>query len=107
MFTTYFGMMVHLESGCNGVDIYHLNHTAAECYQWRHYMDSDSRDLILEQDYVAHLYPFNCPECVRSFSKLSALFMYVWSYACDQEEDEGAIGKLKHFLWLRHEVEYY
>ncbi|KAF2279961.1 uncharacterized protein EI97DRAFT_369153, partial [Westerdykella ornata] len=104
-FTTYGGMMIHLESGAceSGIDIIDLNQAAAACYQWKKYLFKEYR--IYQQtrnefaggfDIKAH--PYFCPTCDTTFPKLSSLFQHVESPACDQRLNQGGIAKLKRFL---------
>src|SRR5437773_3307536 len=84
-FTTYAGMVIHLESGAceSGIDISDINESAARCYQWRHYLDEDYRDDMLGCRYWdPDVCPFRCPTCKTVFSKLSGLFQHIGSQAC-------------------------
>src|ERR1051326_2378700 len=93
-FSTYPSMIHHLESGmCDseleGAD---LNKSAAECYQWREFMEMEYRDGMLESQHTQEevdgtAYPFKCPTCDNLFSKLSGLFQHVETRACDQRLD--------------------
>lgn len=110
MFTTYAGMIIHLESGtCDcGIDRIDLNESAAMCYQWRHFLDREYRDEMLEGrniylKYSDTIYPFKCPTCETIFSKLSGLFQHISSQTCEQRLSDGAIGKLVKWLKRRHE----
>ncbi len=102
-------MIIHLESGScdSGFDIVDLNESAAECYQWRQYIDEEYRDDMLnccdlEYEYGETVYPFKCPTCNTIFSKLSGLFQHVASQACEQSLKSGAIAKLVKWLENRH-----
>lgn len=104
-FTTYAGMIIHLESGTcgSGIDILDLNESAAMCYQWRHYIDEEYRDYMLERRNLdLEAYSFRCPTCETVFSKLSGLFQHIGSRACGQRLREGAVGKLVRWLENRH-----
>ena|SRR5437762_12493355 len=108
-FTTYAGMIIHLESGTcdSGVDILDLNESAAMCYQWRHYVDEEYRDDMLggcdlPTEYDDTVYPFKCPTCETVFSKLSGLFQHIGSQSCEQRLTEGAVRKLVRWLKVRH-----
>ncbi|KAF2022484.1 hypothetical protein EK21DRAFT_83284, partial [Setomelanomma holmii] len=92
-FTTYSGMILHLESGtCDSeIDIYDLNESAAMCYQWKAYLDGDEP-----------VFPFRCPECEVGFTKLSGLFQHVYSKACNQDLYAGKMAKLTNWLKKRH-----
>ena len=108
-FTTYHGMIIHLESGkCpSEIDMLSLNRSAALCFQWKAYLDEQYQGELrnrydLEAEYRDAVRPFYCPTCGKDFSKLSGLFQHVYSKACDQGLDEGAIGKLVGWLRSRH-----
>jgi len=108
-FTTYSGMVIHLETGnCDsGVDIIDINESAAMCYQWRSYLDEDYRDEMLQcvdlkEEYAGTVYPFECAQCEASFPKLSALFQHVESSSCEQDLDGKAMLKLMTWLKKRH-----
>lgn len=102
-------MIIHLESGnCRSqIDIIDLNESAAQCFQWKAYLDENFRDELLDRrdltaDYE-RVYPFHCPECDTNFTKLSGLFQHVCSKACEQGLYEGKIGKLVRWLEKKHE----
>ncbi|KAF1834726.1 hypothetical protein BDW02DRAFT_630228 [Decorospora gaudefroyi] len=108
-FTTYGGMIIHLESGaCSSqTDELELATAAARCYQWAKYFESknDREALIWGYDVLhdkrqqwGQVMFFRCPTCDHNFPKLSSLFMHVESPACNQQLDEGAIGKLQKYL---------
>ena len=108
-FTTYGGVILHLESGAceSGYDIIDINESAARCYLWRHFIKPEYHHYMLEcedpQDYYdSKIFPFICPTCEAVFPKLSSLFMHVASASCSQRMDTGVIGKLKHWLSTRH-----
>ena len=108
-FTTYPGMIIHLESGtcASEIDIIDLNESAAQCFQWKAYLDEEFRDGLLnrravQSDYDDTVYPFRCPECDTVFTKLSGLFQHVHSKACSQGLHDGKIGKLVRWLEVRH-----
>jgi hypothetical protein len=110
MFTTYSGMIIHLESGScdSGITNVDLNQSAAMCYQWRHCIHKEYCDEMLEErdlsrDYIYTIYPFKCPTCGSDFSKLSGLFQHIDSQACEQTLASGAIGKLVRWLERRHD----
>ncbi|EMD65832.1 hypothetical protein COCSADRAFT_86158, partial [Bipolaris sorokiniana ND90Pr] len=108
-FTTYSGMIIHLESGTctSGIDTLDLNESAAMCYQWKKFLDEEYRDDILscydfEEEYFSAVYLFRCPECDTTFSKLSGLFQHVSSGSCEQKLNGGPIAKLVKWLSNRH-----
>ncbi|KAF2113010.1 hypothetical protein BDV96DRAFT_579575 [Lophiotrema nucula] len=107
-FTTYGGMIIHLESGaCDSeLDFLDLNNSAAMCYQWTKFIDEDYRHEMLDcvdlRDEYNEPYPYKCPGCESSFPKLSSLFQHVESPACDQNLQAGAIKKLTNWLYRRH-----
>ena len=96
-------MIIHIESGTcpSGLDLYDLNESAALCFQWSKYIDSDLRNELLEGEYPSEE-PYKCPTCSRWFGKLSGLFQHVESPSCSQTLYDGAIEKLKRWLWNRH-----
>ncbi|OCK89144.1 uncharacterized protein K441DRAFT_296726 [Cenococcum geophilum 1.58] len=113
IFTTYAGMIIHLESGScdSGINILDLNESAALCYQWKHYIDEEYHDDMVEGydlylDYMGNyngsVYPFKCPTCGTGFAKLSGLFQHIGSQTCDQRLRNGAIGKLINWLERQH-----
>jgi predicted RNA-binding Zn-ribbon protein involved in translation (DUF1610 family) len=102
-------MILHAESGfCDsGIDIFDLNESAAECYQWRKYINDEYRDDLfnrcdLEYEYGETVYPFKCPACGNVFTRLSGLFQHVASKACQQSMDKGSISQLVKWLENRH-----
>lgn len=102
-------MIIHLESGtcASGIDILDLNKSAAMCYQWRKFLAEEYRnDMLsccdLEEEYYYKVYPFMCPECDTSFSKLSGLFQHAGSGSCEQRLNSGPIAKLVKWLSNRH-----
>jgi hypothetical protein len=102
-------MMIHLESGTceSGIDILDLNKSAAMCYQWRKFLDEEYRDDMLscddlKEEHYGTVYPFRCPECDATFSKLSGLFQHVCSKSCEQRLNGGPIAKLVKWLSNRH-----
>ena len=103
-------MIIHLESGtCSSeINIIDLNESAAMCYQWKACCDKDYRDELLHREDIqskySAAYPFRCPECSSSFSKLSGLFQHLYSKACDQGLVEGKIAKLIKWLEKRHSL---
>lgn len=96
-------MIIHLESGAceSGIDILDLNESAAMCFQWRHYLNEEYRSDMLDRQnwWDSGAWPFQCPTCEASFSKLSGLFQHINSQGCSQG---GAIGKLVKWLRNRH-----
>lgn len=109
MFTTYAGMIIHLESGAcdSGIDILDLNESAAECFQWQKYLDGEYREDMLNckdlaEEYRDTVYPFKCPTCEDVFSKLSGLFQHVNSTTCEQRLGKGSIAKLVKWLENKH-----
>lgn len=108
-FTTYPGMIIHLESGAckSGINIFDLNNSAAQCFQWKAYLDKEFRKGLLDRrdlrsDYDDTVYPFHCPACGTVFTKLSGLFQHVYSPACNQGLNEGKMGKLVRWLEVQH-----
>ncbi|KAF9729908.1 hypothetical protein PMIN04_010628 [Paraphaeosphaeria minitans] len=111
-FVTYPAMVLHLEAGTcpSGIDVIDLNESAAMCYQWEAYVDTDFRNELLNRDdlkleYSGLVYPFKCPGCDTGFTKLSGLFQHVYSKACNQGLYEGKMAKLVKWLKNRHEIE--
>jgi hypothetical protein len=110
-FTTYGGMILHLEVNIcpSQIDIVDLGCSAAKCFQWSKFVvDREIRQSLLENQFVYDqpgcpgLSVFKCPTCRVQFPKLSSLFMHVESPACAQGLGEGAIGKLRKWLSNRH-----
>lgn len=106
-------MIIHLESGScdSGINVLDLNESAALCYQWKHYIDEEYRDDMVEGydlylDYMGNyngsVYPFKCPTCGTGFAKLSGLFQHIGSQTCDQRLRNGVIGKLINWLERQH-----
>jgi hypothetical protein len=102
-------MIIHLESGtCESeIDIIDLNESAAQCFQWKAYLDEGFRDGLLDRrdlrsNYNDTVYPFHCPECGTVFTKLSGLFQHVYSKACNQGLYEGKVGKLVRWLEVQY-----
>lgn len=98
-------MIIHLESGAcaSEIEIIDLNESAAECYQWKAYLDADYRDDLLNRrnldfEYTKPAYAFRCPKCDTGFTKLSGLFQHVESKACNQGLYAGKMGKLVRWL---------
>ncbi|EME79976.1 uncharacterized protein MYCFIDRAFT_211925 [Pseudocercospora fijiensis CIRAD86] len=105
MFTTYHGMIIHLEAGncTSGIEMRRVNRLAAQCFQWKQYIVKHFREE-LRGSHVGYRgdpanRPFKCPTCTSTFPLLSSLFMHIHSPSCDQTIGGGAIGKLK--KWLR------
>ncbi|KAJ6280849.1 hypothetical protein J3E71DRAFT_392137 [Bipolaris maydis] len=96
-FTTYSGMIIHLESGTctSGINILDLNKSAPMCYQWQKFLDE-------EYQYDGAVYLFRSPECDTTFPKLSGLFQHVGSGSCEQRLNGGPIAKLVKWLLNRH-----
>ncbi|KAH7399473.1 hypothetical protein BKA66DRAFT_165403 [Pyrenochaeta sp. MPI-SDFR-AT-0127] len=104
-FTTYSGMIIHLEAGtCNsGIDALDLNKSAAICYQWRKWIAKDCRsDLKRYMRFKSGVLPFRCPVCKASLPKLSSLFNHIATSSCAQRPGCGVTRKLKRWLWRRH-----
>ncbi|KAF2729121.1 hypothetical protein EJ04DRAFT_502886 [Polyplosphaeria fusca] len=104
-FTTYGGMIIHLEWGTcvSGINALDLNKSAAICFQWRKWIDKIYRqDLLQHTPFEPGVYPFKCPTCEAPLPKLSSLFMHVASPACSQGENGKMMKKLKRWLWKRH-----
>ncbi|OCK92594.1 uncharacterized protein K441DRAFT_706563 [Cenococcum geophilum 1.58] len=108
MFSTFSGMIIHLERGScpSGINAKDLNKSAAMCYQWSHFIYDQYRICLLSREHDNSCsctpHPFKCPDCDIGFPHLSALFQHVGTRSCDQELDKGAIGKLMHWLKNRH-----
>ncbi|KAF1997639.1 hypothetical protein P154DRAFT_524680 [Amniculicola lignicola CBS 123094] len=109
-FTTYGGMLIHLEAGtcASDIDVLDLNKSAAMCFQWRKWIDKAFRDdlrdhVVMEKGVCA----FKCPTCQAEVPKLSSLFMHAASPACGQTLNGGSMKKLKRWLWKRHHKGYH
>lgn len=100
-------MIIHLESGSceSGICATDLNIWAAECYQWRHYIDRDYREDLLDgvdiQLEYGPAYPFHCPTCGSDFSRLSGLFQHVTTQSCTEDLESRVMGKLRWWLEVR------
>ena len=81
------------------IDVIDLNESAAQCFQWKAYLDDEFRDGLRYDDTV---YPFQCPQCETVFTRLSGLFQHVYSKACSQGLYEGNVGKLVRWLEAQH-----
>ncbi|KAF2118182.1 hypothetical protein BDV96DRAFT_569423 [Lophiotrema nucula] len=104
-FTTYGGMIIHLEAGTcpSGIDVYDLNKSAARCFQWRKWIDKSYRsDLLYHVPIGQGEFPYKCPTCDAGLPKLSSLFMHVASPACAQTLNSWPITKLKRWLKNQH-----
>ncbi|KAF2869513.1 hypothetical protein BDV95DRAFT_596503 [Massariosphaeria phaeospora] len=100
-FTTYGGMIIHLEAGTceSGYDDLNLNRLAVTCYQSRKYTVNVYRCYLLSWiELDPGTLAFRCPTCNTHVAKLSSLFMHVDSDACGQTLDSGAILKLRRWL---------
>ncbi|KAF2706046.1 hypothetical protein K504DRAFT_484348 [Pleomassaria siparia CBS 279.74] len=109
LFKTYGGMIIHLESGAceSGIDKQDLYNTAANSYSWPHFIDEEYHDHLLgytnlENYFFNEVYPFKCPTCDDSFSKLSSLFQHVESPRCGQTLNHGHISRLRNYLKAIH-----
>jgi len=95
-------MILHLEAGTcpSGIDMLDVNIAAARCPYWRYFMNRTARSIALNDQYIHNLtyYPFKCDGCDKGFDRLSALFMHVWSPACEYQLNEGKIGHLQDCL---------
>lgn len=95
-------MLLHLEKYCkSGTKGSDLNLSAATVFQWKKFIKKDFRSQLLSRSFYQGE-PFECPTCKDSFPTLSGLFQHVWSPACSQSRNGGAIGKLKRWLWKNH-----
>jgi len=110
-FSTYPGMIIHLESGTceSGIDVIDLSESATQCFQWKAYIDAEFGNGLLNcqdprSDYNNTVYPFYCPECKMVFTRLSGLFQHVYSKACNQGLYEGKVGKLVRWLEVQHNI---
>lgn len=103
-FSRYPDMLLHLEQWClYGVMEQRLNQSAARMYQWNKFIKKDMRRELLDGKGIEKgSDPFQCPTCKNEFVSLSALFQHIWSTACEQSKNGGAIGKLKRWLWKKH-----
>ncbi|PSN63396.1 hypothetical protein BS50DRAFT_111420 [Corynespora cassiicola Philippines] len=87
-FTTYGGMLIHLESGAcpSQTDLASLNKSAALCFQWRKWVVGGKearRDLLRGVAVPEPGTPlFKCPACEVEVPRLSGLFMHAASPAC-------------------------
>ncbi|KAF2258284.1 hypothetical protein CC78DRAFT_537915 [Lojkania enalia] len=102
-FKTYGGMIIHLEAGTcpSGINAVELNNSAALCFQWKKYIINEFvRDCMLNGYLDSLLY--QCPTCFAKFGKLSSLFMHVESPSCSQTLNQGAIFKLRKWLFNCH-----
>ncbi|KAM3414581.1 hypothetical protein BST61_g9740 [Cercospora zeina] len=66
LFTTFPGMMIHIESGTcdSGMNLPSVNRMAAQCFQWKKYLSKEYREDILARDTgyrKAAAQPFKCP----------------------------------------------
>ncbi|KAF1996749.1 hypothetical protein P154DRAFT_525333 [Amniculicola lignicola CBS 123094] len=110
-FTTYGGMILHLESSTCSSDItaLSLNEAAARNYDWDEYIDDDYYQDLLDQEEPTNPYgssekalPFKCPICAKAFPKLSSLFMHAESKACEATIWSGVLWELRE--WLEGEL---
>jgi hypothetical protein len=112
-FTTYGGMIIHLESGAcpSQIQASDLAYTTAICFQGAKFFiyKQDQEDIKQGVDLLQVLREqggstliFCCPTCNSQFPKLSSMFMHVESPACSQQLGEGAVGKLQTWLCHRH-----
>ncbi|KAI9806384.1 MAG: hypothetical protein M1826_004664 [Phylliscum demangeonii] len=100
-FTTLHGIILHLETDTcpSGLNLLHVNHAAAECYQWRQFVDDFYRDDMLAYRPLKRTYdednqqvlPYRCPTCATGFRQLSGLVQHVFSRACGQTMDGGIL----------------
>jgi hypothetical protein len=102
-------MMIHLESGaCDSeIDMIDLNESAAKRFQWKAYLVEEYRETLLgcrdpSYEYSETVYPFKCPECETVSTRLSGLFQHAYSKACNQNLNNGKIGKLVRWLEAQH-----
>ena len=111
MFTTYSGMIIHLESGAcpSQISESDLVLSAARIYDYADFfVYTDTRDQIENGDtfYLQEVREeygnvdfFNCPTCKGQFPQLSSLFMHVATPACSQTMRGGIIGELRQVLF--------
>ncbi|KAF2453379.1 hypothetical protein BDY21DRAFT_293286, partial [Lineolata rhizophorae] len=104
-FTTYHGMILHVESNTcsSGIRLVDLNRLAAQLYQWHWFVDPLLRMDLLNGCNMRHELPFKCSGCGCWFRKLSSLFNHISSRRCDTDIDDYPVKKLTHWL----EVGYY
>ncbi|KAL7651653.1 hypothetical protein ACMYSQ_008991 [Aspergillus niger] len=93
-FKSFSGMLIHLESGAcpSGVTEDTVDDLAKECYQSRRYtVETDGG------------WRYECPECEKEFTKLSALYQHVEDVpACSHlVNGDGCLAKLEHFMASR------
>ena len=91
MFSSFSGMLIHLESGScpSGVDLPEINRLAYKCYQNKKYLNgTDVR------------YPFFCIQCASEFTKLSGLYQHAETRPNCQEllEYPECLRKLQLFI---------
>jgi hypothetical protein len=99
-------MILHLEYGnCeSGISTADLNCWAANCYQWKQFINPERRDYLLdidnwnEDEDEDEAYPFFCPGCNGEFEYLSALFQHVTTQSCNQSLDIYPLNKLCRWL---------
>lgn len=104
MFTTYGGMIIHLEAGnCSqAVNIVDLNYAAVTCHDWRRFIQGEYHRLLMKRktNYLRNnkVRPFKCPTCATTFTKLSAMFQHIESPACPQRLNDWPISTLRNRL---------
>ncbi|KAF2997158.1 hypothetical protein E8E13_005462 [Curvularia kusanoi] len=99
-FSTYGGMILHLESGtCWPVNRTTLDTHAARCNWSSHYMNPQSCNLARHgYGLDVNFYNYYCPDCKTPATRLSGLMQHVESGCCKQTLGDGAIGALCAFL---------
>ncbi|RDH32361.1 hypothetical protein BDQ94DRAFT_159994 [Aspergillus welwitschiae] len=93
-FKSFSGMLIHLESGAcsSGVTEDTVDDLAKECYQSRRYtVETDGG------------WRYECPECEKEFTKLSALYQHVEDVpSCSHlANGDGCLAKLERFMASR------
>lgn len=107
-FKIYGGLLIHLEYGScvSGLDHLDINKSAASVYQWKKFIDKDYRQefLRMDDDYLSSgAHPFKCPECDKTFPKLSSLIQHVESPACEQGVLEWPIRNLLRWIYNKYQ----
>jgi len=107
-FKIYGGLLIHLEYGScvSGLGHLDINKSAASVYQWKKFIDKAYRQefLRMEDDYLSsNDQPFKCPECDKTFPKLSSLIQHVESPSCEQGVLDWPIRNLLRWIYKKHQ----
>ncbi|OSS44732.1 hypothetical protein B5807_10693 [Epicoccum nigrum] len=99
-FSTYSGMILHLESGvCSYVNHKTLNQLAAKYYSCSEYMFRESqhamRTGVTPSNYEYHYF---CPTCKVPTTKLSSLLQHIESETCEQTFADGVIDCMLDYI---------